>query len=186
CSRGMRQAAYKVPGVDEKVKETPPQGIALHKQKLRQLEEIEEQGMPGFDQDVWKDNYRALKKDIVTQRTELLRDLNKPVEDTLAVARLRLNKTQRDLGPVPEPPAATTNLDRINFVSRWGPTIVGVCLLIGLFTRTSCVAGAAFLLLFYLAMPSLPWLPANPRAEGHYLFINKNIIEMVALLTLAM
>ena len=62
---------------------------------------------------------------------------------------------------------------------------MGVCLLLGLFTRTACVAGAGFLLMFFLAMPALPWLPANPRAEGHYQFIDKNIIEMIALLTLA-
>ena len=34
-------------------------------------------------------------------------------------------------------------------------------------------------------MPALPWLPLNPRAEGDYLFINKNLIELIALLTLA-
>src|SRR5207237_2922839 len=54
--------------------------------------------------------------------------------------------------------------------------------LLGLFTRTACIVGAGYLLMFYLAMPSLPWLPDNPRSEGHYLFINKNIIEMIALL----
>jgi uncharacterized membrane protein YphA (DoxX/SURF4 family) len=72
-----------------------------------------------------------------------------------------------------------------DFLVRYGLLAVGACLLVGLLTRTACVAGAAFLLLFYLAMPPLPGLPANPRAEGHYLFINKNIIEMLALLALA-
>jgi len=42
-----------------------------------------------------------------------------------------------------------------------------------------------FLLSFYLAMPPLPGWPDPPRAEGHYLLINKNIIEMLALLALA-
>src|SRR5262249_53064727 len=180
---GSREVPSKIPGVAEKVKETTKQRIARYKKKLQELEEIENQGMPAFDQDVWKDNYRARKKDIATERTELLRDLNKPLEDVLTLARVRMSgvkpspegKSQRDLPP-PEPPAVTTNLDRINFVTRWGLTIVGACLIVGLLTRTSCVAGAAFLLLFYLAMPSLPWLPLNPRAEGHYLFINKNII----------
>ncbi len=41
------------------------------------------------------------------------------------------------------------------------------------------------LLTFFLAMPPLPGWPESPRAEGHYLFINKNIIEMLALLALA-
>jgi hypothetical protein len=40
-------------------------------------------------------------------------------------------------------------------------------------------------LLFYLTMPPFPWVPENVRAEGHYLFVNKNLIEMLALLCLA-
>ena len=58
-------------------------------------------------------------------------------------------------------------------------------LLLGLVTRLACVAGAAFLLMFFLAMPPLPGWPEGPRTEGHYLFINKNVIEMLALLVLA-
>jgi uncharacterized membrane protein YphA (DoxX/SURF4 family) len=58
-------------------------------------------------------------------------------------------------------------------------------LLLGLLTRPACLAGAGLLLLFYLAMPPLPGVPDPPRAEGHYLFINKNVIEMLALLVLA-
>lgn len=68
---------------------------------------------------------------------------------------------------------------------RYGLVAIGVCLLGGLLTRTACVAGAVFLLMFYLAMPPLPGWPDNPRAEGHYLLINKNVIEMLALLALA-
>ena len=30
----------------------------------------------------------------------------------------------------------------------------------------------------------MPWIPAPPNAEGNYLVINKNVIEMVALLAL--
>jgi uncharacterized membrane protein YphA (DoxX/SURF4 family) len=68
---------------------------------------------------------------------------------------------------------------------KYGLTAVGICLLAGLFTRTACVAGAIFLLLFVLAMPPLPGLPDNPKLEGHYLFINKNLILALALLGLA-
>lgn len=78
-----------------------------------------------------------------------------------------------------------SQLEKADVVTSWGLTVVGGLLLAGLFTRTACLAGAAFLLLFFLAMPPLPWVPDNPRAEGHYLFINKNIIEMLALLALA-
>jgi uncharacterized membrane protein YphA (DoxX/SURF4 family) len=67
----------------------------------------------------------------------------------------------------------------------WGVLTIGACLLLGFCTRFSALLGALILLSFYLAMPPLPWLPANPLSEGHYLWINKNVIESVALLVLA-
>lgn len=76
-------------------------------------------------------------------------------------------------------------LDWIDRLIPLGLTAVGIGLLLGVFTRASCVAGALLLLSFYLAMPPLHGVPENPRAEGHYLYVNKNIIEMLALLTLA-
>ena len=44
--------------------------------------------------------------------------------------------------------------------------------------------GRDLLLLTVLTQPSLPWIPAPPNNEGNYLVINKNVIEMVALLAL--
>jgi uncharacterized membrane protein YphA (DoxX/SURF4 family) len=67
----------------------------------------------------------------------------------------------------------------------WGLVTIGACLLAGFWTRTAAVVGAVMLLSFWLAMPPLPWLPAPPNAEGHYLWINKNVIEAIALLVLA-
>jgi uncharacterized membrane protein YphA (DoxX/SURF4 family) len=86
----------------------------------------------------------------------------------------------------PQRPVGTWSLlDWSDAIVKYGLVIVGGCLLAGFFTRTACVAGAGFLLMFFLAMPPLPGWPENPRAEGHYLYINKNIIEMFALLALA-
>lgn len=79
----------------------------------------------------------------------------------------------------------TQMLDIADHIVAWGLTIVGLGLLLGCFTRLSCVSGALLLLLFYLALPPLPGLPDNPMAEGKYLFVNKNLIEALALLTLA-
>ena len=45
--------------------------------------------------------------------------------------------------------------------------------------------GLALLILsFYAAMPPLPGWPEGPRQEGHYLLINKTLIEAIALLAL--
>jgi uncharacterized membrane protein YphA (DoxX/SURF4 family) len=94
-----------------------------------------------------------------------------------------------EYGPLPEPIVRPmSQWDRLNwidFATRWALVVIGVCLLAGLLTRTACVAGALFLLSLYVAMPPFPWLPPNPRAEGHYLYVNKNLIEMLALLALA-
>ncbi|MCS7045367.1 MAG: hypothetical protein NZO58_03320 [Gemmataceae bacterium] len=76
-------------------------------------------------------------------------------------------------------------LDWSDAIVKYGLVITGGCLLVGLLTRSACLAGAVLLLSFYLAMPPLPGWPENPRAEGHYLYINKNVIEMFALLALA-
>lgn len=83
------------------------------------------------------------------------------------------------------PISAWTLLDWSDAVVKYGLVIVGGCLLLGFLTRTACLAGAGFLLMFFLAMLPLPGWPENPRAEGHYLYINKNVIEMFALLALA-
>ncbi|HEV3163738.1 MAG TPA: DoxX family protein [Isosphaeraceae bacterium] len=83
------------------------------------------------------------------------------------------------------PSAPWTQLDWINTLTMFGLTAVGVCLLLGLMTRLAALGGATFLLMFYLSMPPWPGLPAAPMAEGHYLFVNKNLIEMLACLLLA-
>ncbi|MCI0681053.1 MAG: DoxX family protein [Gemmataceae bacterium] len=83
------------------------------------------------------------------------------------------------------PISAWTMLDYADAIVKYGLVAVGACLLAGFLTRTACLAGALFLLMFFVAMPPLPWWPESPRAEGHYLYINKNIIEMFALLALA-
>lgn len=78
-----------------------------------------------------------------------------------------------------------TQQEVLDWLVAYGLTAVGVCLLLGFLTRPACLGGAALLLMFYLTMPPLPGVPDNPRAEGHYLFINKNLIECLALLALA-
>jgi uncharacterized membrane protein YphA (DoxX/SURF4 family) len=78
-----------------------------------------------------------------------------------------------------------TQQEWLDWLVAYGLTAVGVCLLTGFLTRSACVAGAVLLVMFYVSMPPFPGVPDNPRAEGHYLFVNKNLIECLALLALA-
>ena len=72
-------------------------------------------------------------------------------------------------------------LARADLITMWGLTLVGACLILGLFTRVASLAGMAFVLMFYLAAP--PWIGyfyAIP-SEGSYLIVNKNLVEAAAL-----
>jgi uncharacterized membrane protein YphA (DoxX/SURF4 family) len=77
-----------------------------------------------------------------------------------------------------------STLDRVNLATMYGLLIMGVCLMAGFLTRPAALAGAVFLGQIYLSMPPWPGLPANPMAEGHYMIVNKNLIEMFACLAL--
>ncbi|HZU34295.1 MAG TPA: hypothetical protein VFA18_00215 [Gemmataceae bacterium] len=73
----------------------------------------------------------------------------------------------------------------MDWLSSWGLLLIGAALLLGLATRSAALAGAVFLVMLYLWWPPLPWVPLNPKAEGAVPFINKNMIELLALLVLA-
>jgi thiosulfate dehydrogenase [quinone] large subunit len=78
-------------------------------------------------------------------------------------------------------PDLLTNAD---LVTMWGLTIVGACLVLGLFTRFASLIGIGFILMFYLAAP--PWIGyfyAIP-SEGSYLIVNKNLVEVAALVVI--
>jgi uncharacterized membrane protein YphA (DoxX/SURF4 family) len=101
-----------------------------------------------------------------------------------------LVRDQKLPAPLPDQPIARpwseqNLLQRSDDIVKWGLIAVGIGLLLGLLTRTACVIGALLLLSFYLAIPPLPGWPESPRLEGHYLYINKTLIEVFALLALA-
>ena len=55
---------------------------------------------------------------------------------------------------------------------------IGVSLMLGLFTQAGCVGAAAMLALFYVS--AIPLGLPEPHAEGTYLLVNKNLIELAA------
>jgi thiosulfate dehydrogenase [quinone] large subunit len=64
-----------------------------------------------------------------------------------------------------------------------GLLLVGLSLMLGLFTQLGCVGALGFLAMFYLSQPPLSGMP-QPGAEGAYLVVNKNLIELAAVLGL--
>jgi thiosulfate dehydrogenase [quinone] large subunit len=71
-----------------------------------------------------------------------------------------------------------------DLITMWGLTLVGLCLVLGLFTRLASLAGIAFILLFYFANPPFVGYFYSLPTEGSYLIVNKNLVELCALLVI--
>jgi uncharacterized membrane protein YphA (DoxX/SURF4 family) len=70
----------------------------------------------------------------------------------------------------------------VNLLNIWGLILIGLALLFGCFARLASGAGILMLALYYLAQP--PFIKTDYRlpVEGHYLLVDKNVVELVALI----
>lgn len=123
-----------------------------------------------------------LEGDLKFLNNNLIGELNRHLEGFKNSLGINLG----DLAKGYAPPAKekTTNLEWMDRITRWGLFVVGLTLMFGLFTRLSCFGAAFFLLNTYLNTPAFPWLPVSPMSEGNYVYVNKNVIEMLALVAL--
>lgn len=115
-----------------------------------------------------------LRMDIIAAESSLAKD----ADDYVADLRKALGDDTKD-----EPVKSLGKT--MDQVTMWFLVGVGACLMGGLLTRIACVLAAGFLVMTYLAHPPFPWYPLPPNTEGNPLFINKNVIEAIALLTIA-
>lgn len=113
----------------------------------------------------------------LTEASKTLKDFKSPDWQKRIDAQFTVNELVRKATPKPG--------QRLDTLTSYFIAAVGGCLLAGLLTRLSCVLGAGFLFVTYLTFPAYPWLPQPPNTEGNPLFVNKNIIEALALLALA-
>lgn len=70
----------------------------------------------------------------------------------------------------------------VDFLNIWGLILIGLALFLGVFTRIAATSGIVLLLLYYLANPPFAGMNYGIPTEGHYLIVNKNMIEMLVLL----
>jgi thiosulfate dehydrogenase [quinone] large subunit len=79
--------------------------------------------------------------------------------------------------------AAQPNLlANADLITMYGLTIVGLLLILGLFTRLASLGAMGFLVLFYLCNPPFVGYFYSLPSEGSYLIVNKNVVEFFALL----
>jgi uncharacterized membrane protein YphA (DoxX/SURF4 family) len=176
---GVDARDAKVKFIAQEVPLTAPQRLA-HLDWLRAEQKAADgrQGA-GLGNGYGIDQKRAaeLRMDLLTAESDLAKDAN------AFVAELR---TSLNGGKAPEdekPPLSTGQwMDK---VTMWFLVAVGACLLAGLFTPVACLLGAGFLVTTYLLHPPFPWYPPPPNTEGNPLFVNKNVVECLALLVVA-
>jgi uncharacterized membrane protein YphA (DoxX/SURF4 family) len=141
---------------------------------------------PTDDKNVHAD-WKTAKADLAKWRGELKKTLDAETAKLKKTLNDLLTSEQKTKGPMPEPSvpiASWQMLEWSDAIVKWSLVVLGACLMLGLLSRVSSFATALLLLSFYLAMPSLPGWPESPRLEGHYLVINKTLIEVIALLAL--
>jgi uncharacterized membrane protein YphA (DoxX/SURF4 family) len=69
----------------------------------------------------------------------------------------------------------------VDFINIWGMILVGLGLILGLFSRLASTGGALMLFFYFVAYPPIPGYMFGVPAEGSYLWVNRNLIELLAL-----
>lgn len=74
-----------------------------------------------------------------------------------------------------------TTLNVMDFLNTWALILIGGGLIIGLFTRTAIISGMVLLAFYYLSHPAIIGAAYAMPSEGNYLWVNKNLIELLTL-----
>lgn len=77
-----------------------------------------------------------------------------------------------------------TILPVVDIMNEWGLILIGLGLFIGLFSKACKILGIILLSFYYLSYPPFAGLGVNTHVEGSYWIVNKNLIEIGALLIL--
>lgn len=75
-------------------------------------------------------------------------------------------------------------MEIVDFLNIWGLTLIGLGLMLGFLSRLATVSGILLLLFYYLSHPALISVSYAIPSEGNYLWVNKTLIEMIALAVL--
>jgi len=88
---------------------------------------------------------------------------------------------------IPDNPYVKSRMEALNLSVIVGLTAIGLCLMLGFCTRLACLGGAAFLINVVLTTYPVPGVyPAIPTMVGNFMFVSKDVVELLALLVLAL
>jgi uncharacterized membrane protein YphA (DoxX/SURF4 family) len=72
-------------------------------------------------------------------------------------------------------------IEVVNFLNIWGLILIGIGLILGIFIKISSISGILLLLLYYFCYPPFGE-PLFSNPEGHFWIVNRNLVEIFALL----
>lgn len=72
----------------------------------------------------------------------------------------------------------------VDILNVWGLILIGLALILGVFTRWALIGGILLIGLYYLSHPALIGVKYAMPTEGSYLLVNKNLIEIAAMIVL--
>lgn len=148
-----------------------------YKQTLSRYETLRSEADEAFE---W-DHLQRTAKEVATMRAELVGPIKVLDNDLKLAAQKILTSEQQAMGP---PSGGFDSQHTIDMMTIGGLTVLGLFLILGLGTRIVALAAAFMLFNFYMAMPPWPGVPEAPGPE-HSFIINKNLIEVIALLGIA-
>jgi thiosulfate dehydrogenase [quinone] large subunit len=68
-----------------------------------------------------------------------------------------------------------------DWLNKWGLTMIGLGMMLGLLTQVATFAGMLLLIVYYLSHPALASVSYILPQEGSYLWVNKTLIEAFTL-----
>jgi uncharacterized membrane protein YphA (DoxX/SURF4 family) len=78
-----------------------------------------------------------------------------------------------------------SRMDLMDLAVMVGLSAIGLCMMIGFCTRLACLGGAAFLVNVILTTFPVPGVhPEIPSMIGNFMFVSKDVVELLALLVL--
>jgi uncharacterized membrane protein YphA (DoxX/SURF4 family) len=77
-------------------------------------------------------------------------------------------------------------LSIVDLLNMWGLTLIGLALILGCLTRFTSLCGILLIALYYITNPPFIATGFGGPAEGHYLFVNKNLLEIITLALIAL
>lgn len=151
--------------------------IQEYKDTLKEYDEALKQAKIDYQ----LDHAERIGKKVAEQRAKLVGPVRALETEFKNEAIKLLTPEQMAKGALPP---ENTPVHQASSRAMWGLLILGPLLILGFCTRLAALAGAVMVLSFYLVVPPFPGVPQPPGPE-HSFVVNKNLIEVLALLAIA-